>query len=120
MDLDCLVERTSISKGPCGHPRWPSSGSQARKRTCATVVGLLMWFCACAEGYVDSNGPLLHMYVYGCGLSGCVSLVGGTCEHMLVCVLVVQLKCHVDANVPVAVDVRVSLHADVTVHVHPM
>ena len=119
MDLDCVVERTSIFKGPCGYPRWPSSGSQARKRTYATVVGLVMLFCACAEADVDLNG-LLHMYVYGCGLAGCVSQVGGTCEHMLVCVLVVQLKCHVDANVVVDIDVRVSFDADVNVHVHPM
>ena len=42
MDLDCLVERTSIFKGPCGYPLWPSSGSQARKRTYATVVRLVM------------------------------------------------------------------------------
>ena len=119
MDLDCLVERTSIFKGPCGYSLWPNSGSQARKRTYATVVGLVMWFCACAEADVDSNG-LLHMYVYGCGLAGCVSQVGGTCEHMLVCVLVVQLKCHVGANVVVAIDVRVSFDADVNVHVHPM
>ena len=64
MDLDCLVERTSISKGPCGYPRRPSSGSQARKRTYATFVGLVILIQTAVAAYVC-------LWVRSCGL--CIS-----------------------------------------------
>ena len=79
MEIACLVARTSISKGlwlPTLAEFW-ITGTQAN--TCHS----------CRVAHLNSHGPLLHMNVYGCGLAGCVSQVGDTCEHMLVCVLVV-------------------------------